>query len=347
MRAVSFLMFGLATGAGFWATGCGNGDDSQPPVAVVRDGGVDASKGLDATTAGEGGGGPSDAQTADAPQDVSPIPPTLALMRMGNWSVDAPPIDFCMAAHGTGAFQGPILAARAAVINDEGVLDAGTGALAFPQTTAYLLVDPGQYDVRVVAGGATGCQVAIVPQDATDLPPLPSGGRVTIALFGATHPQNGEAALKLVGLTDELTNSVSNALLIRVVNAAVDIPNVDVGLFMNFLTPFFTMPVPYGGSSAGLTMADHNGYGIASPIVSESIAARTVSAIPLFDASANTIVAQSGPISLPNGISTTFVVVGGGGTITSEGGVALGQILECIDNAGTVGLQGTCQVISQ
>ena len=43
----------------------------------------------------------------------------------------------------------------------------------------------------------------------------------------------------------------------------------------------------------------------------------------------------------------TFVVVGSGGQLGADGGLELGQILECVDNAGTAGLVGACKVISQ
>jgi Domain of unknown function (DUF4397) len=348
MRAVPFLIVGLAGAAGFGSAACGNGDDSQPPPAVgAPDAGHDASKGLDATTRADGAD-----DTRDAAHDVGTaadggtLPPTLASLRMANWSADAPAIDYCLAPHGTGVFQGPQLAARAAAFDDAGAASAGSGALAFPQVTAYLLVAPGQYDARVVAAGASDCSVAIVPQDVTDLPALAGGEFATIALMGATHPQHGEPALRIVGLRDELHGSLPDALIVRVINAAVDIPSVDVGTFDGmYLTPFFTYPVGFGVASVG-PAADPNGYIPTLPVMDLSIAARAASAT-LVDAGRLTMLAQSPPtVVLPNGLSVTFVVVGGNGMVV-DGGVPLSQILECVDNSGTAGLQGACRIISQ
>jgi hypothetical protein len=65
----------------------------------------------------------------------------------------------------------------------------------------------------------------------------------------------------------------------------------------------------------------------------------------LLGAPADTTVASAQDISLPKGNSVTFVVVGA--TEPDEAGTAYGQILECIDNAGTAGLEGTCNIISE
>ena len=351
MRAVSLVMVMAGAGASLGVIACaGGGDDNSVPEALVRsDGGADASMHLDATASGDadGGEGSTDATNANDGQDAGDGPqPTLALLRVANWSADAPAVDFCIAPHGTGAFQGPILAARASAIDSAGVLDAGSGALPFPQASAYLVVDPSQYDARLVAAGSADCASKIT-SDLTDLPVLTSGGLETIALIGATHPQAGEPALKLVGFQDEWMNSLKGALLIRVINAAADLPKAEVGSLqmVQYFYPIL-FAVPFGSSSAGDPMADPNGYIGVTPIVGSTLAVRA-SVGTLLDAAAGTIVAQAPNISLGGGATVTFVVVGIKDQPGPDSGSPGAQLLECIDNAGTPGLAGSCHIISQ
>ena len=188
MRAVSFLKVGIAAAVSCGAAACGNGDDTSsppPPPLPAVDAGIDASKGLDATSAEDGEG-----------SDRPPTRPAgwtgrgrRPLSRCCAWPTGRPMrlrFDFCLARHGTGAFEGPILAANAASIDDAGVVDAGSGSLAFPQVTAYLLLDPAQYDARVVAAGSVNCSTGIA--DATNLPALASGGLETLALSAPRTP---------------------------------------------------------------------------------------------------------------------------------------------------------------
>jgi hypothetical protein len=357
MRAVSIFAASLSAGAAIGALGCGNGDDNFVPPPVVKiDAGADASKPEDATAGGDASGSAMDVSAQDVPSanwEAGPTP-TLALLRLANWSADSPAIDFCTAPHGTGSFTGPILGAKAGPLGEAGVIDSGSGALSFPNVSVYLVVDPGQYDVRLVAGGSVDCSVGILP-DATNLPALASGGLATLALFGAAQPQHGEPGLELVGFTDELHGATPGALVVRVINAAVDFPSVAVGTLTMFFTPFGeqavagqsehqVMPVPYGTSSVGDPFSDPNGYLQQIPVPSQVVAAR--SAVPsLFDAATHTIIAQAPGISLGAGAAVTFVVVGVGSSGGASSGLA--QILECVDNAASLGLSGSCQVISR
>src|SRR5580698_3335023 len=107
----------------------------------------DAGPGLDAT----GGEGGDDADAADEPDAA----PTQAMVRFAQLSPDAPALDVCLALHGTGAYQGPLLAQFA---EDAGLAaDAGAPGLSFATVSAYLAVDAGAYDVRLVPAGATTC----------------------------------------------------------------------------------------------------------------------------------------------------------------------------------------------
>jgi hypothetical protein len=345
MRAVSILTAGLA--ASFASTACGNGDDSFIPAPLAKvSAGKDASPGVDATAA-------ADAETADAEPfdagteasgeggDEPAVPPVRSLVRLANWSADSPAVDFCLAPHGSGTFQGPLLAARTASMGDGGPV----GALPFPQATPYLLVDPAQYDARVVAAGSADCATSI-----TDgaLSALSSGGLMTIALVGAANPQNGEASLEILGFTDELKSSLAGALAIRVINAHVDLAKgVEVGLLNPLLTPFTSGAIPFGSASVApsVTNSDSNGYVVQIPLVNQIVAARAA-APTLLGAPMHTIVAQAPNISLAPGNTVTFVVVDSKGQPGPDGGSVLGQLLECVDTAGTASLVGACKAIS-
>src|SRR6202030_1440041 len=94
------------------ATGC-VGDDTNPALPPT----ADASPGSPDATTGDAATGPLDAE---------PPPLPFALVRVANWSPDAPGVDFCLAPHGTTAFVGPLLGTQSAL------LDAAAPLLAYP-----------------------------------------------------------------------------------------------------------------------------------------------------------------------------------------------------------------------
>jgi len=125
-----------------------NGEDSG------ADTGAPAPQSNDAS-ADDGGDGSAD----DAPA----APPPQTYLRIAHVSPDSPPIDVCAAPHGTSVFQGPLVgqlaASLATAAGGEGgaVGDGGAVGIGYSQVSAYLPLAPGQYDVRIVAAGATSC----------------------------------------------------------------------------------------------------------------------------------------------------------------------------------------------
>ena len=345
---------GLATGVGLSPLACaGNGDDvySVPAALKAADAGADASKGLDSTPGEDGEDAESGAQDApaealEAAGDAADAStPTLALLRMANWSADSPQVDFCLAVHGTAAFHGPVLAANAAAINKVGGLDAGSGALSFPQASSYLVVEPAQYDARLVAGGSVDCSTAIMP-DATSLPALASAGRETLALFGSAHPQSTDLKLQILGFLDD-SKSLLTALLIRGINASLDLAKMDMGTTSAGMFSPIVNHISFGGSSigqyaVGTLMPDPNGYVITSPLASATLAVyASDTAMP--GGMLATPLGQASNVSVGAGGVLTLVVVG---RTSSSGGSGL-RILACVDNAATAGLVGNCQILSQ
>jgi hypothetical protein len=171
------------------------GLDAQVPGAAGVDTSVPVDSGPDTAT-------PSDASDADAneadtsPPDAGPAPGAIrfAWFVGANAAADggAPPgVDVCVAPHGTGAWQGPLLAASS----------LAQGLRPF-DVSWYLQVAPGQYDARIVPAGSATCDLPDAggagagvagdageasapvgpPPDLTSLPPVVSGGSVTVVL---------------------------------------------------------------------------------------------------------------------------------------------------------------------
>lgn len=342
LHSVALGALGAGLAGGLVACSSSSGGHAGAP-ASSSDAGVDASMWIDATVLDDAPGADDEAGDAGAETAV----PTQALLRFANWSPDAPAADFCIAPHGTTAFQGPMLSSRAAQ------LDAGSGALPFPSVTAYLLVEPGPYDARLVAPGATDCNAKITA-DATGLPVLPAGGVGTIALVGATNPQHGEPALAMVGFLDDLSNVPPSLFNLRDINAAPDLPEVDLGMIVagvfQRIQPNIA-GVAFGMASHQLTnppdpngTPDLHGYVPQGPVVNATFAAAAT--VPtLLDGSAGSLVAAAPGITIEHGAIVTFVVVGS--TSQADAGPRIAQLLECIDNGAAPGLAGTCQVVSQ
>jgi hypothetical protein len=351
---------------------CGNGDDNSvpAPAAPISDAGSDATKN-DASHAGDatlamdvGADASTEAETESAaPPTTTGVAATpVASLRVANWSGDAPAVDFCIAPHGTTAFQGPLLANQAAAIDQAGVIDAGSGALGFPGVSSYFVVKPGQYDARLVAGGSGDCSVKVI-DDRTDLPPLKVGGAATLALLGETHPASGGAgsvALRLSWFPDDTAAPTWVAL--RFINAAPNLPQVNVSKGIGAaVTPQFSS-IPFGtagtlveaqqavAADASQPTVDVNGYDILTMVTPATGVALPPLSAATFDvvfgsADAGPPVVVSNPISSDVGAVLTIAILPATPSAGPDSGSAA-MLLECIDNAGTAGLGGNCSVIS-
>jgi len=379
MRAISLLRGFLGMGLGLGLMACtGSGDDYASVAAAplsadasVQDGAIgDAT--LTEGAAPDGGAG------IDAASDA---PGTLAALRVANWSASAPTVDFCIAPHGTNAFRRPVLVDLAVAISEAGLVDAGSSAVAFPQASAYFLVAPGQYDARLVPGGAPDCSAKIVP-DATALPVFDAGQQATIALIGALDSDGGKRPLSIAAYFDDIydvyapppsggaadsgapgdggaaTDGNVNAvapldssvppgrLAVRAINAKPGgLQNIDIGIVSSVtdgaqLVPFF-LGIPYGASSRSASnfnvVADPNGYAPAAPLVATDLIAVRAMGAP------NNLALGSG-VSAAAGAVLTFVVVD---TLSPSKSSPTAQLVECLDNVGTLGLTGSCAVVSQ
>jgi hypothetical protein len=263
-----------------------------------------------------------------------PTPATMALLRVANWSTDAPAIDLCIAPHGTAAFQGPIVAELAA----SSMSDGGADGIASPLVSAYVGVTPGQYDGRIVVAGASDCGAGIGP-DATTLPSVAVGGSATIALFGSVAAAPGEAKMRVFGFLDDLV-APTGATAIRVINAVSGMPQIDVGTGTlsdgKFLAIFRQVPFGMAGQPGGAWipfLVDANDYDSNPPLANVVLSAHATGA------STDAVPLSSPPplTSIGVGSVITIAVVGGAAGV----GTAL---VECFDNAGTVGTLSDCIV---
>jgi hypothetical protein len=309
-RALDLVWSGLLATA---LAGCLGDDDAKapPPVDAGRDGTV----ALDAAPA------------SPAPDASTDAGPSVLELRFANWAPDAPAIDVCLAPHGSSMLDGPLLAARAPA-------DAGPAALAFPEVSAYLAYPRGAYDVRVVPAGSD-CAVGIVVDTALAAPGSPY---VTVALVGEAHAGPSAPGLEVLTFADDARAS---GVALRVIHAAPEVGLLDVGAdgVNGGFAPWFrglafggVAPSVDAGTADGGVTIDSNGYVSLKSMSAVTLGARAEGALQDLG-TAPGVTAAAGSV-------LTIAVLGG--DPPSDGGAAGIQWLECVDNAGTLGVTGSC-----
>ena len=165
------------------------------------------------------------------PTSIAPPPEVARKLGTGvDAAVAAPAYDVCVAPHGTGAWEGPLLAASS----------FAAGLQAF-DVTAYFPVAAGRYDVRIVVAGSATCElpdagsppgtdagdagedagvVDAGSQPSTDfmaLPAIASGSALTVVLVDPLNP--GTSIADYFAFTDDTAASSGMAKL-RFVNVS-------------------------------------------------------------------------------------------------------------------------------
>lgn len=320
--------------AGVLAAGCSSHGGGGAPSGDA--GGDTAASTLD------GGDDSGDEAEATAPQTQ---------LRMAHTSPDAPPLDLCVAPHGTSSFQGPLLAqlALGGGAGDAGDADIETDAavpgVAYAQVSAYVALAPGPYDVRIVAAGASSCDSAIAAggdaagpvADWTNLPPLALNTSATLLLAGDLRPAGDDGRLTVTLLTDDSALSTGAAVL-RAINAIPSERSLDFGLGSGSAWEPLLTDVTFGAASAttgpGQGTVDANGYTPIPPLSSQAVSARPSSS----DAGADIAVAMN--VEIAQGSIATILAIGGK-TGDSAHPPAL---LLCEDNQPSGGLLSDCSV---
>jgi hypothetical protein len=337
------------------------GDDSSPSGSPnVPDAG---SSRPDAQNTADTG-----ATTDEAGDDEGAARPAPQVsFRIAHLSPDAPPFDVCLAPQGTSAFQGPFLQAFAeatAAANGTPFPDdsgAATG-LTYGQVSAYFMIDPGTYDVRLVAAGAASCDTPLGGSGAADAGAdadadadadavdatiadaaavAVTGSFTTVLVAGELAPSGSDPALVVTSLPDDSV-LVSGGASLRAVNALASGVPQDFGFESSdgggFL-PTFTN-VAFGQAAAHASpddgTLDGNGYLAVGPQNGASFSARAASDAGF--AAADTAATQSLQIDL--GAVATVLAIGG-----DAAGTKPPQLLLCVDNQPSGGALSDCAVL--
>ena len=233
-----------------------------------------------------------------------------AQIRVAHVSPGAPAVDFCLAPHGTASFTGPVLAGAG----------RATG-LSYATVTRYFSVDPGQYDVRLVAPGAADCKTPLAGlDDFTKLPMLAAGTAATIAAEGMLGAQ-GAAAFTLRGYADDTAVDSGQARL-RFIHASPGTPAVDTGTGGGALfTPVF-VNLAYGAASTVTT----------APLEQVELSARA-------HGTTSDVISALGTTLPAGAIATAFAIGELGNADTPL------KILLCTDNAEPNGVHSICSVV--
>jgi hypothetical protein len=304
-----------------------------------------------------------EASVADASHRGDSAAAFLVGLRVANWSPDAPAVDFCLAVHGTGVFQGPVLAGPPGAQSEGGTM--GAAGIAFLQASTYSLVTPGQYDLRlVVAAGAVDCSMGgLLLPDAVTLPDLKTGSTLTVALVGEANPVANHPPLQLVWFADDFVGpppgkprpdgAPNDKMALRFIHAAPGVGSVAFGFDQSGGSQWPFLGVSFGRANSapdgGSSIFDSNGYLVQSPpLMAATLRVAPTprsadSGVPDMPdlATASTIsdprptvmnpnvMPRSLPLSAANGSVVTVVLVGN----TTTGGAP--QLLMCIDSSGT------------
>jgi len=241
-------------------------------------------------------------------QDVVAV---KAHVRVAHLSPGAPDVDFCLAAHGSGTFTGPVLATAG----------RSTG-LSYGRVTKYFDVDSQRYDVRLVAPGASDCTKPLAGlDDFTTLPELGADVSATIAAEG-TLDGTGASAFALAAYIDDTSVDTGLAKL-RFIHASPGTPSVDVGVGGGILfAPVFSN-IAYGAAGAYVETA---------PLASVEIAAR--------ENGATSDVLSIEGANLPAGAIATAFAIGEIGNADAPL-----RVLLCVDNAEPNGVHSICDVV--
>lgn len=267
--------------------------------------------------------GPSSTTADMRPAVTDMSPPTTAQVRYALLSPNKPPIDICLATHGSGQFNGPLLKAA-------GVASTG---LSYAQVSKYLPVAAGQYDVRVIDGGATSCDQSLF--DSTNVPVFAGGSAFTVVGTGFIPPNASDpTAFTIAVFTDDTTNT-ANAVSLRFIHTAPDVPAVDFGTGSGATFAALFSDVSYlavGTSTSPAT--DANGYLSLAPAT-----APVTYSLRSHGSSTDALTVTS-PTALPAGTLATVFAIG-----DLTGSPRALQTLVCADNAAPVGPLSACTTL--
>ena len=186
---------------------------------------------------GSGGGGGGGNQDAGPPQ-------SMAWVRFGNLSPDAPALDVCVRASGNASWGSPVLAGS-------GV----TGGIAFPAMTKVVFIDAGTLDFRSVAVGGD-CSTP-VGSDLT-AQTINAHGTYTIAAVGQITP-GAEGPYRLQQYIEHEEPPASGKARFRFVNVIPNAPPIANGETADggtWAVQFTEMEMPFRFTASGVGIVD-------------------------------------------------------------------------------------------
>jgi len=226
------------------------------------------------------GGNPPDAGRADS----------VARIRLVNLAPLDAPFDLCTAVHGSGEFEGPLLASEG--------LSAG---VRYADVSGYVPIPAGTLDFRLVPVDA-GCSQALEgTKDLTDLPPFAAG-----AIFTGAAVARSLQPLQI--FQDDVAAPDSQTAGLRFINCSADNPSLDLGIIDDGgFTPWVTGAQFLSvGGTAQMYSLDANGY-LAVPEVASALLEVEYLSKDLLDLS---LPSGQGP-ALNGGALYTLFAVGG------------------------------------
>ena len=246
-----------------------------------------------------------------------------AQVRFAHLSPNKPPIDLCLAVHGTGQFNGPLL-------KPIGVVATG---LAYGQVSKYLSVAPGSYDVRVVDGGATTCADSLF--DATAVPAFNAEDAVTVVSTGLIPPDASNPNAFVVVTYSDDRSAPAGKTLARFIHDAPATPALDFGsgsgsgfsaMFDN--VAYLVAGTPVSGS------ADVNRY-----VTLTSASAPTTFSLRLANSGTDAITFTSAAAQASGAVVTWYAI----GSLTPMPNPL--QVLVCTDNGIPIGPLSPCSIV--
>ncbi len=312
------IIVAVVSAGGFAATGCTINNTSSGDAGPGEDGSIGDDGGVNTDT-----GLGADTSTGDDGGDGAAAPSTN--VRLADWSPDAPAAgyDFCVSPHGTNppVWSGPQLATVQV-------------SLAFPTVTTYFGLDVGQYDLEIVAAGATDCTTPVAgTATITNLPSLAQDMFYTIAFVGDSMQGGTDPTLTAVGFQDDGVPTTATNANVRFYNAAPSLngtTTVDFGTgalgassFSGLETAVAFATLAATGGDAGVA-PDTNGY-VSVPAFTS---ATEFSAHTTTGATTDTATASSQMVAA--GTSATLVLING-----KTGGANPASFLVCLGDGTT------------
>ena len=278
----------------------------------------------DAGTGGTGGSGGTGGTGGSGGSDST-------YFRLANLSPDSFAVDFCIAAHGSSSWGGPVIADVGSQVDADGSM-----GLSFGQVSIFMSVPEGTYDLRLVNAGVSNCDSPLITD--TTLNTMYADEYRTIALIGDTEVAGNDSSLSIATYRDN-ASGVTGYSKLRFIHAAPGLGSLDFGFGSiangDYKELYTSVAFGKAGSSSSYGTVDSYGYVITNALSDQLVSVHTAGASS--DKIASTTGAVVGAAQLG-----TFLVIGGKTDDTDTPA----HLMYCKDSVGIDGYLTGCYVIS-